>query len=338
MNPSGSSIKLVVSPEIPHSIIDDTFEGALIRRMVGVLRTKDGYEIWSNAGIENAAVNLDELLELARGSGSPFATVAVPMLEKAIAENEYLFLDEYGEALGIEQFDIAHVLQELCRMYPDRLTHFEIAWAEVTSSATPDFGRLGGGADFVTADAIESVNAKSWLEEMRASLRDERARTRVHHPIWERVDHRSAWRAVIPHSDWVSIAADKRHDYFEVAETKTQYRLSHSDWNEPLYFASIGEAMEEGNRLFREVTRSRDADLLASMGLSSREWHLVDEGDIAAKRSGTEMIVSWDYGDRAWLLRDGGHELGRGEAPQDLVTLIREAELSSRLDGERPCI
>lgn len=326
MHLSGSVIKIAVSPDVPHDIIDDTFEGALIRRMVGVMRTKDGYELWSNAGVENAAVNLDELLELARGSGSPFATVAVPMLEKAIAEKEYLFLDEYGEALGIEQFDIAHVLQELCRMYPDRLTHFEVAWAEVTSSATPDFGRLGGGADFVTADAIESVNAKSWLDEMRAALKHERARAQVHHAIWKKVDHRSAWRVAIPHSDWVSIAADKRHDYFEVAETKTGYRLSHSGWEEPMDFASIGEAMEEGKSLFRELTRSRNADLLASMGLPSGEWHLVHEGDIAAKRSGTEMIVSWDYGDRVWLLRDGDHELGRGEAPQDLVTLINEAE------------
>lgn len=332
MHLSGSVIKIAVSPDVPHDIIDDTFEGALIRRMVGVMRTKDGYALWSNAGVENAAVNLDELLELARGSGSPFATVAVPMLEKAIAEKEYLFLDEYGEALGIEQFDIAHVLQELCRMYPDRLTHFEVAWAEVTSSATPDFGRLGGGADFVTADAIESVNAKSWLDEKRQALR----KAGDYRPggSWEKVEGRDVWRAPVMHADWASIAADEPHDYFEVEKIEItlrgmEYKMSHSAVDTPRYFRDAKGAFEAAVDWHRQIAHDRRNKILQSMGLWPGEWALTDTVYLRAERiapAGSEIAMVYSADDHVWTLMDGEQELGRAEEPQELLELLRESE------------
>lgn len=336
MHMSGSVIKIAVSPDVPHDIIDETFEGALIRRMVGVLRTKDGYELWSNAGVENAAVNLEELLQLARESDSRFAKAALPMLEKAIAEKEYLFLDEFGETLEIEQFDIADVLQELCRMYPDRLTHFEIAWAEVTSSATPDFGRLGGGADFVTADAIESVNAKSWLDEKRQSL----AKAREYNPgaMWERVEGDDAWRAALPHAHWDSIVADEPHEFMKIEKIEItlsgkEYKFTDTTLDKPFYFATREEAFEVSTDWFRKKAARCRTETLKSMGLSDSEWKLANTSFLTAERvvpADSGMAIAYDFHDQVWVLRDGDDELGRAEEPQHLVRLIRETESAFR--------
>lgn len=332
MQHSGSIIKIVVSPDVPHDIIDETFEGALIRRLVNVMRTKDGYELCSNFGVAVAAVNLDELVKLAHESESRFAKAAMPLVTKAYEQDEPLYLGELGEALEIEDFDIAHVLQELCRMYPDRLTHFEIAWAEMPLTATPDFGRIGGGADFVTADTIESVNAKSWLYEKRQALR----KAGDYRPggSWEKVEGRDVWRAPVMHTDWASIAADEPHDYFEVEKIEItlrgmEYKMSHSAVDTPRYFQDAKGAFEAAVDWHRQIAHDRRNKILKSMGLSSDEWALTDTVHLRAERiapPGSDMFIEYSEDDCAWVLMGGGEELGRAEEPQDLLALLREAE------------
>lgn len=334
MHHSGSMIKISVSPDVPHDIIDGTFEGALIRRMLGVARTKDGYELWSNSGVEVAAVNLDELVKLADESDSRFAKAALPLVIKAHEDNEPLFIDELGEALGIEDFDITHVLQDLCRMYPDRLSHFEIAWAEVTDTATPDFQRLGGGADFVTANSIESVNAKSWLDEKRQAI----AKSAEYNPgaSWEKVG-RDIWRAHAMHTDWASIAGDEPHDYFEVEKIDItlqgmEYKLSYSavaDILTPRYFQDAKDAFEAAKEWHRQIVGDRKEKILKSMGLSTDEWALTDAALLRAERiapAGSEIAMQYSYDDHTWMLTDGEEELARADEPEDLLAQLREAE------------
>jgi hypothetical protein len=324
MHLSGSVIKLAVSPDVPHDIIDETFEGALIRRMIRVQRTKDGYELCSNSGVDVAAVNLDELVKLAGESESRFAQAALPLLRKAIEEDEPLFLDEFGEALEIEDFDIAHVLEELCRMYPERITHFEIAWAEVTSTATPDFGRLGGGADFVTADGIESINAKSWLDEKRAAFK--LAREFNPGSIWERVEGRDIWRAMCPHSDWVEIIENIAPEYFQIARVNDEYVLTRTGVSKsPTHFADREQAFRTANELYARLAGVRREEVLSSMGLNPREWKL-DVGNLAATNTSTDgpsKVIA--YEDGRWALYVGENLLTTGDEPQELIERINEA-------------
>lgn len=334
MHLSGSIIKIAVTPDVPHDIIDETFEGALIRRMVGVARTKDGYELWSNSGVEVAAVNLDELVKLAEESDSRLAQAAMPLLKTAVAANEPLFINELGEALEVEDFDIEHVLQELCRMYPDRLSHFEIAWAEVTNTATPDFHRLGGGADFVTANSIESVNAKSWLDEKRQAI----AKSAEYNPgaFWEKVG-RDIWRAHAMHTDWASIAGNEPHDYFEVEKIDItlrgmEYKLTYSavaGTLTPRYFQDAKGAFEAAKEWHRQIVGDRKEKILKSMGLSTDEWALTDAVLLRAERiapPGSEIAMQYSYDDHTWILTDCEEELARADEPEDLLGLLNEAE------------
>jgi hypothetical protein len=331
MHLSGSSIRLVVSPDVPHDIIERTFEGALIRRMVGVLRTKDGYELYSNNGVENAVPNLGELLDLAKESDSRLAEAALPLLQKAIEENEYLFLDELGASAGIDAFDIADVLQELCRMYPERVDHFEVAWSENTATATPEFGRIGGGADFITADGIESVSAKTWLDEKRREM----LQSRGYQPgdRWKKVEGRDVWRALVQHDNWGAIASDEPHDYFEIEKIEItlggmEYILRYSNVDTPRYFAKAEEAFGAGDRWFRKVTEGTNRRILESMGLPPDEW-MLEHNDVLSVRS-VRSDLSMGYCEGAWVLYDGGDELGRAEDPCNLLAVIREAEAGLR--------
>lgn len=167
MASNDSYLKLSISPQVPHNIIEKTFEGALIRRLISVSRTHGGYELWSGDGVSPALVNVEDLRNYALASDSRLATAILPLLDIAIEANELVPLEDISAALYQDSFDIVDVLQELCKMYPEEFSHFEVLWAEVSPKTVPDFGRLGGGADFVTADAIESVNAKTWLEQRR---------------------------------------------------------------------------------------------------------------------------------------------------------------------------
>jgi hypothetical protein len=323
MHLSGSNIRLIVRPDVPHDIIENTFEGALIRRMVNVLRTKHGYELHSNKGVENAVGNLDELLGLAKESYSRFADAAYPLIEKAIAENECLFLDELGEKLGIEVFDIADVLQELCQMYPERLAHFEIAWCENTNDAIPQFGQLGGGADFITEDGIESINAKTWLDEQRLLL--ERHRAFKPSSRWGQSGH-NAWIALVPHDDWVDIATEEGHQHFEIKKIESsgdrQYSLTYSAADETRYFATAQEAFGAGDMWFKRVTNGLEERLMASLKLSSDEWEMKRVGMLYLRHVDTGRVLSHWEGE--WHLIDGDVELASNANHLELVSLARD--------------
>lgn len=335
MQPSGSLIKISISPDVPHDIIDETFEGALIRRMLGVARTKDGYELWSNSGVDVAAVNLDELVKLADESDSRYATAALPLVMKAHSENEPLFLDELGEVLGIEDFDITHVLQELCRMYPERLTHFAVAWAEITNDAIPDFGRLGGGADFVTADEIDGFSSKNWIEMKRQKLA-ESIRKRDYDPggVWEKAEGREMWRALIPHSHWASIATNEPHEFIEIERVEItlngkEFKVSESTLAQPLFFATMDEAFKAGTERYRKAAARSRTQVFESMGLSPEEWAITKDEWFRVDRispPGSEIYMTLDPDEGVWNLWDGEQLLGQEDEPQDLIALLREAE------------
>lgn len=336
MEPSGSHIKISISPDVPHDIIDETFEGALIRRMLGVARTKDGYELWSNSGVDVAAVNLDELVKLADESDSRYATAALPLVMKAHSENKPLFLDELGEVLGIEDFDITHVLQELCRMYPERLTHFAVAWAEITNEAIPDFGRLGGGADFVTADGIDSFNSKAWIEQ---KLQDFAAsRTFVPGKQWRKLKGLEVWRAAAAHTDWRSVTRGQSSNFFEVEkivraeeemELPVQYRISLTLSNDERFATTVKEAFDVADHWRRTAARESDRAVLASMGLSADEWAITKDEWVRVDRispPGSEIYMTFDPDEGEWVLWDGDQLLGQEDEPQDLLAMLREAE------------
>lgn len=331
MHLSGSNIKLVVSPDVPHDIIDDTFEGALIRRMVGVLRTKDGYEVWSNSSVENAVTNLDELLELAKESDSRLAEAALPLIEKAIADREYLFLDELGTAVGLDILDIADVLQELCRMYPDRIDHFAIAWSETTTSSTPEFGRTGGGADFITAEGIESVNAKTWLDEKREAL----ARSKDYQPgdRWRKQSGAAIWHASVPHDNWVDSVGDEGSSYFEVEKIEftlrgTQYKVSYSLIDTPRYFPSPEEAFAAGDEWYKKVCEGLGDRIVESMGLPVDDWRVEGINPLHVRRVGGDISMS--YLDGIWLLQDGNQDIAEAELPEDLLPILAQWRTISR--------
>ncbi|NTF23507.1 hypothetical protein G6L37_34620 [Agrobacterium rubi] len=331
MHLSGSKIKIAVSPEIPHDIINDTFEGALIRRMVGVLRTRNGYDLWSNDGVEAVIVNLEELLELASRSDSRLAVAGLPLIEAALSSGWNVSLEEYGEALGMDQLDIADVLQELCRMYPERLTHFEIAWAEITHEAAPQFGRVGGGADFITSDAIESMNAKSWLEEKRKALKASLG----YQPggVWEKVADREAWRALVLPDDWISFVENEPRDFFEVEKIEgslrgLEYRVNFSRNDTPKYFTSIEEAFATATEMHWKTVRKNESSLLESMGLSAGNWKLWPGNtiDVQCMIPGNESTHIYHHPDCGWVMIEAGDEIASAQDPQSLVAILQERD------------
>ena len=160
-------LSMTISPEVSHRLMEDTFEGHLVRPM----RTATGYELSAPDGVATAVGGLPSLLELALESEGELADRMVPALGKAIADSPSwqvdpaISVEDLSDAIGT-QFDVGLVLQELCRLHPEEHSCFQLLWSRSVVGEgryLAGHGAIGGGAQFVTAEGTQSMDAGSWL-------------------------------------------------------------------------------------------------------------------------------------------------------------------------------
>lgn len=315
---NNKSLAITISPEIPHHIIERTFEGLLLKRLVTTWRTGTGYEISSSEGVSRHIFVSDELVAASR-SGTPLALGLRAVILAAVENKEVLGLDDMARALHQPHFDVEHVLQAICKLYPNDLPYFEILWS-VSQGLVPEHGRVGGGAQFVTADGVKSLTTLKWIEEQRASFNHEMFQIRMD---WDEIAPGTLYRK-ISHTDWRSIVNEDTEDFVQIRDVNGSHEVSIQraagvgEWVDT--YRSLKEAMLKGGKIADDVEENIDAKILASMGLSEEDWTLEMNElgmPVAFYQSNSNVWMQWEKGE--WFFLDDGTVLARSADPSEAV-------------------
>jgi len=280
---NGSQATIRISPEIPKEIAGESFEVQLLGRMIDLVRTSTGYVVAPDAR-QHVEIDLKGLRRFSLDSTSPIVEAIRHVIDAEVMSHKSTTRDEIARAMGMERFDIEHLLQEICRQHEDSIPYFEVLWS-LPSSVTSG-GRAMSGAVFVTAEAISSLDASGWLAQQRQAHKHDAFQTRMD---WNaQTDGR--WVYPVPHSDWRQIAFGHEEDFvaiekraadsFEVSiETPGFEATEHVG-----FYPSLAKAMRAGGRVAYDIENSSDDKVLASMGLPDGEWELcAREGTIEAR-------------------------------------------------------
>lgn len=330
---------ITVSPEIPEDIIQNTFEGRLLSLLVDVFRTADDtFQISSRKGVERH-VSPRRLQEVAEASASPMASAMLPRIIEARKEGDLLSLEDIAEAMGRKKFGLEHLLQEICKLHGDRLPYFEILWS-VSQGYMPEHGRAGGGAQFVTAAGVRTLDAAQWIADQR------------HHFIHDQFQMRLDWEAVgqgqlvreMPRSSWQSVIFELPADLVVINPAGGRFdlgiRSAENGQTTPSgSYASMAEAMRVGGSIISSAENHADADVLESMELSAADWEIEygRDGIPAAFSEDRRYMISWasdsvsDGGHPIsghWILFEASEEVATSEMPGDLGDLAQERRAS----------
>jgi hypothetical protein len=201
------------------------------------------------------------------------AASLLPVIVEARREGDLVSLDDIAKALGLEKFGLENVLQEICRNNRDRLPYFEIQWSVTDENMRR--GRVGGGAQFVTAEGVRTLDAARWVEEQRSQFQHDDLQRRIE---WDRLSGGSYFQ-LLPRTTWRSIVFEDTQDLVMIDETDGGYevgiQLSETGVKQLVgTYASMAEAMRVGGDIVYEAGNTADDKVLASMGLSGQEWEL----------------------------------------------------------------
>jgi hypothetical protein len=325
---------ITVSPEIPEDIIDNTFEGRLLSLIVDVWRTADDtFQISSRKGVEYH-VSPKRLQSYAEASQTPMAVALLPVIIEARREGDLLSLDDIASALGHKAFGLEHLLQEICKLHGDRLPYFEILWS-VSQAHMPEHGRVGGGAQFVTAAGVRTLEAVQWIAEQRHHFLHDQFQMKLD---WETLGPGQLFRE-LPYSSWQSIVFEHPRDLVVIGSTDGKHevgiRSAETGMTTPAgSYTSIADAMRIGGSIISSAESHADADVLESMDLSAEEWEVEygQDGLPAAFSEDRRHMISWafdnnSHGDEPigghWILFDNSEEVTTSKLPGDLGVFAR---------------
>lgn len=327
---------ITVSPEIPEDILENTLEGRLLSLIVDVWRTADDtFQISTRKGVEYH-VSPKRLQSYAEASQTPMAVALLPRILEARREGDLLSLDDIAAATGRERFGLEHLLQEICKLHGDRLPYFEILWS-VSQSYMPEHGRVGGGAQFVTAAGVRTLDAAQWMADQR------------HHFLHDQFQMKLDWDVLgpgqlfqeLPYSSWQSIVFEHPRDLVVIDSTGGKHevgiRSAESGMTTPSgSYSSMAEAMRVGGAIISSAESHADSDVLESMNLSADEWEINygQDGLPAAFSEDRKHMISWAFDtdpDSAeqigghWILFDTNlGEVTTSENPGELADHVRE--------------
>lgn len=330
---------ITVSPEIPEDIVQNTFEGRLLSLIVDVFRTSDNtFQVSSRKGVERH-VSPKLLQKVAEASTTPMAVAMLPRIIEARREGDLLSLEDIAEAMGGNSFGLEHLLQEICRLHGDRLPYFEILWS-VSQGHMPEHGRVGGGAQFVTAAGVRTLDAAQWIADQR------------HHFLHDQFQMRLDWEAVgqgqlvreLPRSSWQSVIFEQPTDLVVINPAGGKFdvviRSAENGQMTPSgSYSSMAEAMRTGGSIISSAEKHADADVLESMDLCAEDWEVEygQDGIPAAFSEDRRYMISWasdsvsDDGRPTsghWILFDTSEEVATSEMPGDLGDLAQERRAS----------
>jgi hypothetical protein len=299
---------ITVSPEIPEDIIQNTFEGRLLTLLVDVWRTADDtFQVSSRKGVDRH-VSPRHLQEHAENSQTPLAVAMLPRIIEARREGDLLSLDDIAEATGRKTFGLEHLLQEICKLHSDRLPYFEILWS-VSQGYMPDNLRVGGGAQFVTAAGVRTLDASQWIAEQRQHFLHDQFQMKLD---WEVLAPGQLFRE-LPHSSWQSIAFEHPRNLVVIDSTGDKHevgiRSAETGMTTPAgRYTDMAEAMRRGGSIVLSAESHADADILDSMDLSAEDWEVeYGQDDLpAAVSEDRRYKISWECGN----VCDGSHSVG----------------------------
>ncbi len=325
---------ITVSPEIPEDIIENTFEGRLLSHIVDVWRTAaDTFQISSRKGVEQH-VSPKRLQEYAENSQTPMAVAILPRIIEARREGDLLSLDDIAEAMGHKSFGLEHLLQEICRLHADRIPYFEILWS-VSQGYMPEHGRVGGGAQFVTAGGVRTLDASQWIAEQK------------HHFLHDQFQMKLEWEALgqgqlcreMPRSSWQSIIFEQPADLVVINPAGGKFDVgilsAETGKTTPAgIYSSMAEAMRIGGSIISSAENHTDADVLESMDLPAEDWEVEygQDGLPAAFSEDRRHMISWAFDNVSdngqttsghWILFDNSEEVTTSETPGKLGDFVR---------------
>jgi len=146
-----------------------TFEVLFLTKMIPSWPTADGLRFGGDTEemddtYKFGRLVLQRMVDDMEARPSDIAAKLKPFIEGKLAAEDYdIDLDSLGE-LGL---DIEHFLQSLCQRFPEDFDFFEVAWAYADRRF--NHGNFGGGAYFITADAIHGMTTHGFLDEKRAA-------------------------------------------------------------------------------------------------------------------------------------------------------------------------
>lgn len=159
---------ITVSKAVPVSV-PSSFEVLFLTKMIPSWPTADGLRFGGDTDemditIDFGRLPLQQMVADMEHRPSDITAKLKPFLEGKLSQEVYeIELDDLNE-LGI---DIEHFLQSLCQRFPDEFDFFEVAWAYTDHRF--HHGNFGGGAYFITADAIHATITHDFLDEKRAA-------------------------------------------------------------------------------------------------------------------------------------------------------------------------
>jgi hypothetical protein len=267
---------ITVNPNIPADIINDTFEGKLLSRMAEVWGTTNGtYTVFVSARRRaETYIKPKDLQPHAEASETRLAKAALPLITQARSEGDLFDIRDLGTAVGKETFGLEDLLQEICRLHGDRIPYFEVKVAPTTQSSTEvDMPR--GGAQFITADRIATLDTDQWLAEQRQAFLHNQFHLRME---WEPLEPGKI-AVDLPHSTWTAVVHDhpKNKIIIKSVGDRHEIKMWSADTDSTSHYAthaSLNDAMQEGLHLLGLAEASADDEILESMGLTADEWDL----------------------------------------------------------------
>lgn len=311
-----STLTITISPEIPHHIVEDTLEGRVLGHLIKAWRTPTGYSFSTDKGV-SPFIEPARMLELVDVDTPMAKALREPIIAAAEAK-EVLTLDDIGAAMGKPEFDFEHVLQEICKLYPDEIPFFEASWA-VSQTLNPEHGRVGGGAQFITPDGIKTLTTQTWMEEQRGQYKHDNFQLRMD---WNEIS--TGWLYQnIPHTDWRSIVSENPEEFVQIEDVAGGHEVSimrSAGVGEYVdTYRSLRDAMLAGQKIIDEADLNQEARVLASMGLPADEWNLEFNSlgePVAYNQISSSVFIQYDAG--RWVLLDDGMELARSSDPSEL--------------------
>lgn len=159
-------LKLTVDQNFPENIIENSIEGEFIKAALEHEVYKDDYSFYlmddERAYLTRSRSDWEEVAKRCKASDSTILQDAGEALSEVLAEEEGGEIEVHLPAVGL---DYPELFQSLCRKYPDEIPYVEVMWAY--TDRKPVHGEHGGGAYFITKDAIEITRTSDWLSEKR---------------------------------------------------------------------------------------------------------------------------------------------------------------------------
>jgi len=155
-----------VNTILPHSVMD-TFEGKLLSRLLDSSASDEGIYFYADTDPRTDIVfgdpaELKQFAALCSGSGSEVAEKVRPLLEEANRNGVCsIDLSDPENDISVDYIDVLHAIAKL---HPET-GPIEVQYSIATFRVKP--GEIGGGAFFITPEAIEQIDSHGWLTERR---------------------------------------------------------------------------------------------------------------------------------------------------------------------------